>query len=242
MRLVLPDLRAAAIALVGVALSACGGGGGGGGVPAPNVVIPFAVSNFSGVAIDNPFLPLTPGTTYVYEGDTEDGFEHIEVAVTANTKTILGVVCLEVRDQAFLDGELVEDTLDWFAQDDDGNVWYFGEDSQSIENGVVVSTEGSWEAGVGGATPGVVMLADPVVGNVYAQENAPGVAEDRARVAALGVTETVPTDTYGGCLRTDEFTPLEPDVLERKVYAPGVGLILEIDEDDRRIELVSVSP
>lgn len=230
-------LGVAAAALV---LASCGGGGGGGSVPAINLVVPFSPAAFSGHAIDNPFLPMTPGTTYVYEGDTEDGFEHVETNVTSNTKTILGVVCVEVHDQESLDGKLVEDTLDWFAQDDDGNVWYFGEHSDTIENGVVVSTEGSWEGGVDGAMPGVVMLANPTVGSIYAQEDAQGVAEDRARVAALGVTETVPKGTYGGCLRTDEFTPLEPDALEHKVYAPGVGLILEVDEDDRRIELVSI--
>jgi len=226
MRLVLPDLRAAAIALVSVALAACGGGGGGGGsVPAPNVVIPFAVSSFSGVAIDNPFLPLTPGTTYVYEGDTEDGFEHIEVAVTTNTKTILGVVCVEVRDQAFLDGELVEDTLDWFAQDDDGNVWYFGEDTKEYTNGVVSSIAGSWEAGVDGALPGIIMQARPVQGDAYRQEYRPTVAEDVALIKQLGTSAEVPAGRYSDVLVTNDRDLLDLNKDEDKYFAPGVGLV-----------------
>src|SRR5262245_57014318 len=104
--------RRCVAAAAALGLSACGGGGGGGSVPATNLVIPFSASAFSGHAIHNPFLPMTPGTTFVYEGDTEDGRERVETRVTANTKTILGVVCVEVHDQEFLDGELVEDTLD----------------------------------------------------------------------------------------------------------------------------------
>jgi len=226
-----------ALLAVPILLAACSSGGGG-GFPGPNVFIAFDPADFPGGPVNNPFLPLTPGTMYVYEGDTADGFEHIEVEVTANTKTILGIVCVEVRDQGFLDGELVEDTLDWFAQDADGNVWYFGEDSKTLEGGVVVSTEGSWEAGVAGALPGIVMLAAPAVGQVYMQENAPGVAEDLGRVVTLGVSETTPLATYNGCLHTEDYNPLDAEV-EDKFYAPGVGLILEVTEDDDRIELVS---
>ncbi|MFI5402130.1 MAG: hypothetical protein ACHQ1G_04270 [Planctomycetota bacterium] len=217
-------------------LAACNSGGE--GFPEANVVIPFDPADFPGGPVNNPFHPLTPGAMYVYEGDTADGLERVEVEVTANTKTILGVVCVEVHDRGFLDGELIEDTLDWFAQDADGNVWYFGEDSKTIENGVVVSTEGSWEAGVGGAEPGIIMLAAPAAGQVYMQENAPGIAEDRGQVVAVGVTETTPLATYNGCVLTEDYNPLDPEV-EEKFYAPGVGLILEVTEDDERIELIS---
>src|SRR3972149_10731020 len=100
--------------------------------------------------IDNPYMPLTPGTTFIYEGHTAEGFEHQEFAVTSNTRVILGVTCVEVHDTVTLDGALIEDTLDWFAPDLQGNVWYFGENSKEIVNGEIVSLEGSWEAGVGG--------------------------------------------------------------------------------------------
>lgn len=220
-------------------LAACGGGGG--GFPEPNVIIPFDAADFPGGPVNNTFLPLTPGTMYVYEGDTAEGLERVEVEVTANTRTILGVVCVEVRDRAFLDGELVEDTLDWFAQDADGNVWYFGEDSKTIEGGVVVSTEGSWEAGANGAEPGIAMLAAPAVGQVYMQENAPGIAEDLGQVVGVAESETTPLGTYDGCVHTEDYNPLDPEV-EDKFYAPGVGLILEVTEDDDRIELISVLP
>ncbi len=226
-----------ALLAVAVLLPACNSGGE--GFPEPNVIIPFDAANFTGGPVDNPFHPLTPGTMWVYEGTTADGLERVEVEVTANTKTILGVVCVEVHDREFLDGELIEDTLDWFAQDADGNVWYFGEDSKTIENGVVVGTEGSWEAGVAGALPGIIMLAAPAVGQVYMQENAPGIAEDLGHVAAVGVSETTPLGTYNGCVQTEDYNPLDPEI-EDKFYAPGVGLILEVTEDDERIELIAM--
>src|SRR5438552_3439424 len=106
--------------------------------------------------IDNPYFPLKPGTTYVYEGPTSQGFIHTEFAVTTNTKLIDGVTCVEVHDQVFTDGALTEDTLDWFAQDRDGNVWYFGEDSDELIGGRVSSLGGTWQGGVNGASPGIV--------------------------------------------------------------------------------------
>jgi hypothetical protein len=229
----LPALAPALLAT----LSACGGGGG----ATPLLSIPFDPAAFAGGPIDNPFHPLPVGTTYVYEGVTEDGFERVVVEVTAETKVILGVTCVVVRATETIDDEVVEETDDWFAQDDDGNVWYFGEATVAFEDGGM-STEGSWEAGVDGAAPGIVMLADPFVGATYAQESAPGVAEDRARVVGLDESESTPYGDFDGCVHTEDFTPLEPGVVEDKFYAPGVGLILEVDEDDFRIELVDVLP
>ena len=223
-------------------LAACGGGGGGGPPHEPVMPIAFDPANFSGHAIDNPFFPLTPGTTYVYEGTTDEGDEEIVVEVTTDVKVILGIACVVVHDTASIDGSLVEDTLDWFAQDDDGNVWYFGEDTKEIEDGVVVSTEGSWEAGVDGALAGIAMLAAPAVGVTYSQEFAAGVAEDMATVVGLGETETTPLGTFTGCVHTEDFSPLEPGIVEDKFYAPGVGLVLEVDADGNRIELTSVTP
>lgn len=179
--------------------------------------------------IDNPYFPLKPGTTYIYEGPTSQGFIHTEFAVTTNTKLIDGVTCVEVHDQVFTDGELTEDTLDWFAQDKDGNVWYFGEDSDELVNGRVSSIGGSWQGGVKGASPGIVMEAHPKVGDFYRQEFLLNNAEDTAGVLNLNQTVTVPAGTFHHCLETEEITGLEPGALEHKFYAAGIGNVQTID-------------
>jgi hypothetical protein len=192
--------------------------------------------------IDNLYFPLTPGTTFIYEGVTDSGNEHNEVKVTHNTKAILGVTCIEVRDTSTVNGVLAEDTLDWYAQDKDGNVWYLGENSLTYnESGEIVSTEGSWKAGVDGAKPGIIMEAHPQVGDLYRQEFALGVAEDVAEVLSLNESLTVNSVTYNNCLKTKEFSPLEPDVVENKFYAPGVGNIQEVDvETGQHLDLVQI--
>jgi hypothetical protein len=176
--------------------------------------------------IDNRYLPLFPGAIYIYKG-SEDGEEQRNVVeVTHETKSILGVDAVVVRDTVSdSDGELIEQTLDWFAQDESGNVWYLGEDSKDYENGEVVSTEGSWEAGVDGALPGIIMEAQPRVGDAYKQECAPGVAEDEAEVLKLNHTVKTPVGKFGHTLLTRESTPLEPDVAETKAYAQCLGLV-----------------
>jgi hypothetical protein len=190
--------------------------------------------------IDNPYLPMIPGTTFVYK--TTDGHEVDTVAVTQNVKVIVGVTCVEVRDTLLRDGQLTEDTLDWFAQDVLGNVWYFGEHSESFEDGELVSLEGSWQAGEEGASPGIIMQAQPQIGQTYRQEFLVGTAEDAATVVSLTAHVSVPYGSFDNCLRTREFSSLEPDTIERKYYAPGVGLVLETDpETGERNELVSVS-
>ncbi len=131
--------------------------------------------------IDNPYLPLTPGLTLIYEGVSDGERERVEVTVTSETKQVMGVTATVVRDRAFAGGELVEDTFDWFAQDRQGNVWYFGEETAEYKGGEVVTRAGSWEAGVDGARPGIVMLAEPQVGDTYRQEYYEGEAEDMAR-------------------------------------------------------------
>jgi hypothetical protein len=135
--------------------------------------------------IDNPFNPLKPHSTYTYTGVTADGQERDTVEVTSQTKVIMGVTCVVVLDTAFVNGELSELTYDFFAQDKQGNVWYFGEDTKEYSGGVVVSTEGTWEAGVNGALPGIVMEAHPQIGDVYQQENAKRVAQDTAEVLKI---------------------------------------------------------
>jgi hypothetical protein len=188
--------------------------------------------------IDNPYMPLTPGTTTVFQGGTE----RVEVTVTHDTRVILGVTAVVVHDQAFDGDELIEDTFDWFAQDRAGNVWYLGEDTKELENGKVVSTAGSWEAGVDGAQPGIVMPAVPVIGETYRQEFYEGEAEDMATVIETGGSVTVPAGTYEDTLVTEDVTPLEPDLLEHKTYARGVGVVKEeVIGGDELVELIEIS-
>jgi len=178
--------------------------------------------------IDNPYFPLTPGKVFVYEGVKEGANERNEVFVTHQTKEILGVTCRVVKDRVWVDTSLAEETYDWYAQDKEGNVWYFGEIALEYQNGVIVSTEGSWEAGVDDAKPGIVMEAHPKIGDTYRQEYLPDVAEDMAQV--LGLTDSVTVD-YGhfeNCLKTKEWTRLSEGVVENKYYATGVGNIRTI--------------
>ena len=123
--------------------------------------------------IDNEYFPMEPGTIFLYRGGTERD----RMTVTSDTKKVMGVECVVVDDRAWQGDQLVEQTYDWFAQDKEGNVWYFGEDTKEYENGKVTSTKGSWEAGVDGAKPGIIMQADPKVGDSYRQEYYPGEAE-----------------------------------------------------------------
>jgi hypothetical protein len=191
--------------------------------------------------IDNPYFPLIPGTTFIYEGQTEAGFEHVEFAVTHNTKVILGVTCVEVHDTVLTDGQLTEDTLDWFAQDSAGNVWYFGENTHELVDGLITTIAGSFVAGVDGDKPGIIMKATPAVGNFYRQESSLANAEDFADVISLTESVTVPTGSYTNCLKTQETTPLEPELLEHKYYAPGVGNVLTVDANTGdRSELIQI--
>jgi hypothetical protein len=192
--------------------------------------------------IDNPFLPFVPGTRMVYRSTDAGETGREVVRVRHRTKLVAGVRVRVVRDRAFVGGELVEDTRDWYAQDRRGNVWYFGENTKTVENGTVVSTEGSWRAGRDGARPGIVMEAHPKVGDTYAQEFSPGVAEDRATVLSLDASAAVPYGTFTGLLKTKDFSPLEPDVVEHKFYLRGVGSILEkeVRGGNERLALVKV--
>ena len=147
----------------------------------------------------------------------------------ADRKVILGVSCTTVHDVARVGHEVIEDTYDWFAQDSTGAVWYFGEDTKEMSGGAVVSTEGSWEAGVDGAKPGIIIPTDPVVGQTYRQEYYACEAEDMGEIVSLDASAAVPFGSYTGCLKTRDFTPLEPDANENKYYKPGVGLVLSVD-------------
>ncbi|MGH8973970.1 MAG: hypothetical protein ACRD0C_12305 [Acidimicrobiia bacterium] len=194
--------------------------------------------------ITNPLFPLRPGTRWVYEGPDEAGdIEHKEVEVTAETRQVMGVDCVIVHDQVSMDGELVEDTWDWYAQDKDGNVWYFGEDTSEYEGGKRVSTDGSWEAGKEGAYPGIVMEADPKVGDQYRQEYYEGEAEDMAEVLSVDEHVTVPQGSHDGVLKTKDWNPLEPGITEHKYYAPGVGTVFEevVEGESGHLELLEMT-
>jgi len=194
--------------------------------------------------INNQYWPLTPGTTFIYEAETEDGLEVNVVHVTDETKEILDVTCTVVLDLVYVEDALTEQTYDWFAQDAVGNVWYFGEDTKEYdEDGNVISTEGSWEAGVDGAKPGIVMEADPQPGDSYRQEYYQDVAEDMGKVLRLNASVSVAYGDFEDCLKTKEWTPLDRGVVEHKYYAPGVGLVLvtELKGKSVRVELVDIT-
>ncbi|WP_440955470.1 hypothetical protein ACSAZK_00385 [Methanosarcina sp. Mfa9] len=194
--------------------------------------------------IDNPYFPLVPGTTFVYEGESDEGDPlRTEVYVTDETRVVMGVTTIVVRESEYEDDELEEETFDWYAQDKDGNVWYFGEESKEYDEGEVVSTAGSWEAGVDGAQPGIIMPGDPQVGDIYYQEFYLGEAEDQAEVVSLTESVTVPYGSFEDVLKTREWNPLEPGQEENKYYTSGVGLLLEeeVEGGDERLELVEIS-
>jgi len=192
--------------------------------------------------IDNPYYPLKPGRVYTYKGVTDAGQELDTVEVTHSTRVLMGVTCVEVIDTVFLEGALEELTHDWFAQDEQGKVWYFGEDARQFANGQQVGTEGSWLAGVNGGLPGIVMEASPQVGDLYRQEYLKGVAEDMAEVLSLDGTASVPFGTFTDCVVTKDFSPLEKKVVENKLFAKGIGLVrsMNVKGGIDTSELVSV--
>lgn len=177
------------------------------------------------VTISNPYWPMEAGDRWVYRETDDDGRElRVEVTVLDQTSTVaLGVEARVVHDLVTEDGATVEDTFDLYAQDVKGNLWYFGEDTKEYENGEVVSTAGSWEAGIDGALPGILVPAQPHPGAAYRQEYLAGEAEDAAVVLSVSEKAETPAGAYSDVMLTRETTPLEPDVSELKLYAPGVG-------------------
>ncbi|MBU2560809.1 MAG: hypothetical protein KKD17_00790 [Nanoarchaeota archaeon] len=192
--------------------------------------------------VDNPYYTLTPGLTYTYESETDEGLEKNIVIVTDKTKEILGVTNIEVWDRVWLDDELIEETFDWYAQDKEGNVWYFGEDSKEYENGEVTSTHGSWEAGVDGAKPGTIMEAHPKVGDSYRQEFYKGEAEDMADVLSLDESVSVAYGSFENCIKTYDWSAIDPALKEHKYYCAEAGnVVLEtVVDSDERVELIDL--
>lgn len=198
-------------------------------------------ADFTGTT-NNKYFTLTPGRMFVYEGDTAEGREHIEVEITHDSRLILGVNTTVIHDKVWLDGVVIEDTKDYLAEHSNGDVWYFGEDVDNYDGGVIISHAGSWLAGVDGAKPGFWMKANPRVGETYRQEFKEGEAEDMAKVMSLKATADVPYGTFVNCLKTRDYTLLDPSALEFKIYCPQVGSnVLEIDVTSReQVKLIEV--
>ena len=212
--------------------------------PLPQGGEPFALDPADFVAtIDNPYWPMAPGSTWVYRETDGKDVQKVVVTVTDRTKSILGIEATVVHDVVSQDGEVIEDTFDWFAQDRWGNVWYLGEDTTEYEDGKA-STAGSWEAGVDGAQAGVAMPGQPGVGLAYRQEYYAGEAEDAGEILSLDEWVEVPFGAFDGVLMTKDWTPLEPDVLEHKFYVEGIGpvLALAVSGGSGREELLSFEP
>jgi len=208
-----------------------------------NADIPFDAADFlAGAPIDNPYMTLQPGARFVYQARSEDGCEVDMLEVTGNTKSDFqgaysGITAWEVHDRAWLSAEcdgnyaLQEDTLDWFAQDHQGNVWYFGEDTTAWDDEAnCPSSAGSWQAGRSGARAGIVMLAQPRPGLAYRQEYLKGVAEDKAKVQRLNAKVSIALGDFTECLTTKEWSPLEKGKIETKSYCPSVGGLVLVEE------------
>lgn len=240
----------ASVAVIAVVLPAAATGGG-------VVSIPFNTANFSDpLDIDNVLLPMVPGTVQTYKAEGADGCEVDEVTVTNDTKAIaIGVTARVVHDVGYEDPEcngtreLHEQTDDWFAQDNAGNVWYMGEHSESCTPAGCTLSDGSWEAGVDGAKPGIIMLAHPKPGQQYYQEFYVGHAEDQAKITGVGVKVVLkredawPGSPFTGCLKTKEWSKLSPGDIEQKYYCPGIGNVA-VDEHHGKVlrfELVDPS-
>ena len=212
-----------------------------------NYSVAIDPAEFSSV-VDNPFFPMLPGTSWRYEETMPGGEVQTDtVEVLDERRDVMGVETIVVHDVVKNeDGEVVEDTFDWFAQDADGNVWYFGEDTTSFDDRAP-SKEGSWEAGVDGALPGIVMPANPTVSNTgYRQEYLAGEAEDMGQVIADSGSVTVPYGSFDDVIRTRDWTPLEPDIVEEKTYARSVGVVHEetvsSPEGHEEVVLVAFTP
>lgn len=236
----MPGMNRYAAALIALALAAvsalsCGGGGD----EEPAAVNP---ADFQ-AEVDNPFFPLSSLGPKVFEGEERDPDtgETIEIGlgstVLPDTDVVAGVEVTVLEEKDYEDGELVERTLDYFAQHRDGSVYYFGERVDVYEDGEVVGHEGQWLAGEGGNEPGVFMPAQLSVGQMFEQEKAPGVAEDRSTVVALNESVMTPAGSFSDCVKTEDFSPLD-NVTEFKYYCRDVGLVRE-EPPDGHLDLIS---
>lgn len=205
---------------------------------APLVVAPSTNPERFGACVDNPMLPFIPGTVWHMIETTEEGEQTVTITVLKETRDVMGITATVVHDIVEKDGETVEDTRDWYGQDDRGNVWYLGEDTAEYENGEIVSREGSWEAGVNGARAGIIMLGDPRPGDLYYQEYEEGDAEDMGAVESLSDNVEVPYGSYEDALRTADYNPIDEDG-ETKWYVEGIGLVKAVAADGGAPEVLT---
>lgn len=222
-----------ALSLALLLFAGCGDGGdrgAGAGLPLGAEPVDLDPADFT-AEIDNPYWPMTPRSRWIYrESDGKGGVQRVVVTVTGATRLIAnGIEARVVHDVVSEGGEPVEVTDDWYAQDAEGNVWYLGERTAEYENGKAVSRAGSWEAGVDSAQPGIVMPAVPRPGLAYRQEYYAGKAEDRAKVLSVDEQAEVPYGYFTQVVMTKDLVPLEPKVLEYKLYARGIGPVLVLD-------------
>ena len=227
--------KAPAPAAVVLTVAALAAGCGGGSEETVETALPQGSQEVSldagefTTTIDNPYWPMRPGSRWVYrETDGQGGTQRVVVTVTPRTKTIMGIEARVVHDIVTEGNQVIEDTFDWYAQDADGNVWYMGEATKEFEDGKLKTTAGSWEAGVDGAQPGVIVPAQPKPGMAYRQEYYKGEAEDAAEVLSVDERAEVPYGSFDRVLLTKDSTPLEPKLLEHKFYAQGVGPVLAL--------------
>jgi hypothetical protein len=239
-------IRSLAVATAVLALAACGGGGSkttspsASGLPQGTKPVKLDPTDFT-TNIDNPYWPMRPGSHWVYREVENGEAQRVDVTVTNQTKTLEGIEARVVHDRVSGNGETLENTYDWYAQDSQGNLWYLGEDTAEYENGKLKTKEGSWAAGVDGAEPGVVVPASPKQGMTYREEYYAGHAEDGAEVLSVNSQVQVPFGRFKDALLTRNFSTIEPTVEEMKLYAKGVGPVMEllVSGGSGRTELLS---
>jgi hypothetical protein len=236
----------AVVAIAVLALVACGGEGSksssSSSLPQGTKPVKLDPADFT-TNIDNPYWPIRPGSHWVYREVENGETQRVDVTVTNQTKMLDGIEARVVHDRVSRNGETLEDTYDWYAQDSHGNLWYLGEDTAEYENGKLKTKEGTWAAGVNGAEPGVVVPASPRQGMRYREEYYAGHAEDGAEVLSVNSQVQVPFGRFRNALLTRNFSTIEPTVEEMKLYAKGVGPVMEllVSGGSGRTELLSFS-
>src|SRR6476619_5850286 len=226
-------IRSIAVAIAVLALAACGGEGSksksssASGLPQGTKPVKLDPAEFT-TNIDNPYWPMRPGSHWVYREVENGETQRVDVTVTNQTKTLEGIEARVVHDRVSRNGETLENTYDWYAQDSAGNLWYLGEDTAEYENGKLKTKAGTWSAGVDGAEPGVVVPASPKQGMRYREEYYAGHAEDGAEVLSVSSQVQVPFGRFQNALLTRNFSAIEPTVEEMKLYAKGVGPVMEL--------------
>jgi hypothetical protein len=225
-------IRSIAVAIAILALTACGGSktsnsSGSSSLPQGTKAVKLDSADFT-INIDNPYWPMRPGSHWVYREVENGEAQRVDVTVTNRTKMLGGIEARVVHDRVSRNGKTLEDTYDWYAQDSAGNLWYLGEDTAEYENGKLRTKEGSWAYGVDGAEAGVVVPAGPKQGMNYREEYYAGHAEDAAEVLSVGSQVQVPFGRYHDAMLTRNFSTIEPTVEEMKLYAKGVGPVMEL--------------